>query len=57
MEFTRIYIFVLYAVVIFASIVFFLNNNNIIASLLVVGNVLPGYKLAISLREKNENRL
>lgn len=57
MEFTRIYITILYVVVIFSSIVFFLNNNYIIASLLLVGNVLPGYKLAISLREENENRL
>jgi len=57
MEFTRIYISVLYLVVIISSIVFFLNNYYITASLLIVGNVLPGYKLAFSLREKNENRL
>jgi len=57
MEFTRIYISVLYLVVIISSIVFFLNNYYITASLLIVGNVLPGYNLAFSLREKNENRL
>ena len=55
MEFTKYYIGVLYLVVIISSTIFYLNNYYMIASLLFLGNVLPGYKLAISFREKHEN--
>ena len=55
MEFTKIYVGVLYLVVVITSLIFYLNNYYIIASLLLLGNLLPGYKLAISFRENNEN--
>ena len=55
MEFTKYYISLLYLVVIISSITFYLNNYYIIASLLLLGNLLPGYKLAISFRENHEN--
>jgi len=53
--FTKVYIGVLYFVVIFCTIIFYLNNYYIIASLLILGNILPGYKLAISFGATNEN--
>ena len=55
MELTKFYIALLYLVVITCSLVFYLNNYYIIASLLFLGNVLPGYKLALSLSENHEN--
>jgi len=55
MGFTKFYIFILYLVVIICSIIFYLNNYYIIASLLFVGNMLPGYKLGLSLSDNNEN--
>ena len=55
MEFTKLYIGILYTVLIVCSIAFYLNNYYIIASLLILGNMLPGYKLALSLMVKHEN--
>ena len=55
MEFTKFYIGILYTVLIICTTVFYLNNYYIIASLLVLGNVLPGYKLALSLMVKHED--
>ncbi len=55
MEFTKYYICVLYLIVIICSLIFYLNNHYIIASLLFLGNVLPGYKLGLSLSDNYEN--
>ncbi len=55
MEFTKLYIGILYIVVIICSITFYLNSYYIIASLLIVGNMLPGYKLALSLMVNYED--
>ena len=55
MRFTKFYISILYFVVIITSITFYVNNYYIIASLLVLGNMLPGYKLALSLMVKHED--
>lgn len=53
MRFTKFYISILYFVVIITSIIFYVNNYYIIASLLIIGNVLPGYKLALSMVEND----
>ena len=53
MKFTKFYISILYFVVIITSITFYVNNYYIIASLLIVGNALPGYKLALSMAEND----
>jgi len=55
MDFTKFYIGILYLVVITCSLIFYLNNYYIIASLLLLGNVLPGYKLVLSLSDNYEN--
>ena len=55
MGFTKFYICVLYLVVIICSLIFYLNNYYIIASLLFVGNILPGYKLGLSLSDDYED--
>ena len=55
MRFTKFYICVLYLIVIICSIIFYLNNYYIIASLLFVGNILPGYKLGLSLSDDYED--
>jgi len=55
MEFTKFYICILYLVVIICSLIFYLNNYYIIASLLLLGNVLPGYKLVLTLSDNDEN--
>ena len=55
MGFTKLYIGILYIVLIICSIVFYINNYYIIASLLLLGNMLPGYKLALSLMVKHED--
>ena len=55
MGFTKLYIGILYTVLIICSIVFYINNYYIIASLLIVGNMLPGYKLALSLVVRYED--
>ena len=53
MSFTKFYISILYIVVIITSIIFYANNYYIIASLLIIGNALPGYKLALSMVEND----
>ena len=53
MKFTKFYISILYFVVIITSITFYVNNYYIIASLLIIGNILPGYKLALSMVEND----
>jgi len=55
LNFTKFYIGILYLVVIISTIIFYLNNHYIVASLLFFGNLLPGYKLWISLSETDEN--
>ena len=55
MEFTKVYICILYLVVIICSLIFYLNNYYIIGSLLLFGNVLPGYKLVLTLSDNDEN--
>ena len=55
MKITRIYIYLMYIIVIFCIITFIYEEHYIIASLLFLGNVLPGYAMAASLMEKNEN--
>ena len=55
MGFTKLYIGILYTVLIICSIVFYINNYYIIASLLLLGNMLPGYKLALSLVVRYED--
>ena len=55
MGFTKLYIGILYIVLITCSMVFYINNYYIIASLLLLGNMLPGYKLALSLMVKHED--
>ena len=53
MKFTKFYISILYFVVIITSITFYVNNYYIIASLLIIGNTLPGYNLALSMVEND----
>ena len=55
MRFTKFYTSILYFVVIITSITFYVNNYYIIASLLFLGNILPGYKLGLTLSDNNEN--
>ena len=57
MKITRIYIYLMYLIVIFCIITFIYEEHYIIASLLFLGNVLPGYAMASSLMEKNESSL
>ena len=45
----------MYIIVIFCIITFIYEEHYIIASLLFLGNMLPGYAMAASLMEKNEN--
>jgi|TARA_B110000263_G_scaffold148812_1_gene129126 hypothetical protein len=55
MKITRIYIYLMYIIVIFCIISFISEEHYIIASLLFLGNMLPGYAMAMSLMENNEN--
>jgi len=55
MKITELYIYLLYITVIICTILFFVKEHYIIAGLLLLGNSLPGYAMAISLMEKNEN--
>ncbi len=55
MKITRIYIYLMYIIVASCTISFILKEHYIIASLLFLGNALPGYAMAKSLMEKNEN--
>ena len=45
----------MYIIVAYCTISFILKEHYIIASLLFLGNTLPGYAMAKSLMEKNEN--
>ena len=55
MKITRIYIYLMYLIVIFSIIMFISEGHYIIASLLFLGNMLPGYAMATSMMEKNGN--
>ena len=55
MKITEIYIYVLYLVVIVTSMLFIIEDYYIIGSLLILGNLVPGYAMANSLMEKNED--
>jgi hypothetical protein len=55
MKITEIYIYLMYIIVIFCIISFFSKEQYIIASILFLGNVLPGYAMATSMMEKNED--
>ena len=57
MKITEIYIYLMYIIVICCTIAFILKEYYIIASLLFLGNTVPGYAMAKSLMEKNENQL
>ena len=55
MNITKIYILALYLVAIICSTLFILKEHYNIAILLILGNTLPGYKLAESLMRENED--
>ena len=55
MSITKLYIFTLYLVAIICSALFILEEHYNIAILLILGNALPGYKLAESLMRENED--
>ena len=52
---TKLYILALYLVAIICSALFILKEHYNIAILLILGNALPGYKLAESLMRENED--
>ena len=55
MKITEIYIYVMYIVVIVTSMLFLMKDYYIIGSLLILGNIVPGYAMANSLMENDEN--
>tara|TARA_B100001250_G_scaffold140979_1_gene120645 strand:+ start:306 stop:473 length:168 start_codon:yes stop_codon:yes gene_type:complete len=55
MKITKLYILALYLVAIVCSVLFIVEEHYNIAILLILGNALPGYKLAESLMRENEN--
>jgi len=55
MKITEIYIYVMYLVVIVTSMLFIMKDYYIIGSLLILGNLVPGYAMANSLTGNNEN--
>ena len=55
MRITEFYIYVMYLVVIITSMLFIMKDYYIIGSLLILGNLVPGYAMANSLMGKNEN--
>ncbi len=55
MKITKLYICILYLVTIICSLFFIIEEHYNIATLLILGNAIPGYPLAKSLLEKNEN--
>lgn len=55
MKITRLYIMILYLVLVICSLLFIVKEHYNIAILLILGNALPGYKLAESLMRKNED--
>jgi len=55
MRITRIYTIILYLVVIITSIIFMVKGYYIIGTLLIIGNLWPGYMMANSLMRNDEN--
>ena len=55
MKITKIYIGSLYIVTFVCSLLFAIEEHYNIAALLILGNAVPGYPLAKSLLEKDEN--
>ena len=55
MKITELYIYLLLAVVLFTTAAFAVTGEYILASLIFLGNVLPGYLTTKSLLEKNED--
>jgi hypothetical protein len=55
MRFTKVYILTLYLVLIISSALFIMKEHYNIATLLILGNMLPGYALANSFLGENEN--
>ncbi len=55
MKITEIYIYVMYLVVIITSALFVIEDYYIIGSLLILGNLVPGYAMANSLMGNNED--
>ena len=55
MKITRLYIMMLYLVLVICSLLFIVKEHYNIAILLILGNALPGYKLAKSIMRENEN--
>ena len=49
MNITKIYIYLMYLIVISCVISFMLKEHYIIASLLFLGNMMPGYAMAASM--------
>jgi hypothetical protein len=55
MKITVFYIYAMYLVVIITSMLFIVKDYYIIGSLLILGNLVPGYAMANSLMGNNEN--
>ena len=55
MKITESYIYAMYLVVIITSMLFIVKDYYIIGSLLILGNLVPGYAMANSLMRNNEN--
>jgi hypothetical protein len=55
MKITEFYIYAMYLVVIITSMLFIVKDYYIIGSLLILGNLVPGYAMANSLMGNNEN--
>ena len=55
MKITELYIYLLLAVVLFTTAAFAATGEYILASLIFLGNALPGYLTTKSLMEKNED--
>ena len=55
MKITEFYIYAMYLVVIITSMLFIVKDYYIIGSLLILGNLVPGYAMANSLIGNNEN--
>ena len=55
MKITELYIYLLLAVVLFTTAAFATTGEYVLASLIFLGNALPGYLTTKSLLEKNED--
>ena len=55
MKITKLYIMILYLVLVICSLLFIVEEHYNIAILLILGNALPGYTLAKSIMRENEN--